>query len=513
MARTLQTGQVSSRDVTFAYAPYLDLDTIPTEGWKSLELRTPNSFGDTFTKDERRVFGESRGARKPTITSVTSEVAFLADATVDAFLDFGAAMLYSRPINGDVQYLPATALTGTAITLRDNLKSEQADRFTSGSLVYTTNASAPRVYALTADATASKTLAITGGQAEANDNILVSFCGRRSTAFTGWAYNAVSKTGALTATANEITAIMGLGLTPGQRVYVGSPDSTGKIVNAIGTNNVGGWARVLRIAGTQIVLDSMDAGLKSATGAIGTLDLMFGQFARDVGVTHPDFCEYAFCFEQAAAGLGDGTPGNSSTSYEYSQRNFPNTMEVSIPLQSRAEITFGFSGSDTTEPSTTRQQGADNPAIPVLTEAFSTVADVARLTVLGKDDEGITTDFKSASISFSNNVTPEYVIAQLAAKFQNLGNITATLTAEVLFTSPAPLRAIRDNETVGFSTAVTNPNGTIAIDIPSATMDGGGRSYPENASVTITTNIAAHRDNRFGQASMMISLLAVPIDS
>ena len=164
-----------------------------------------------------------------------------------------------------------------------------------------------------------------------------------------------------------------------------------------------------------------------------------------------------------------------------------------------------------TIPSTSRRAGAAQADPAVKNAAFSTGADLARLTIDDIDDNGLTTDFESATFTINNNVTPKYVLARPGPKYQNVGNLSVTMESTLLLNDPRVIAAIRRNDTVGYNTHLNNEDGNYFFDIPASTLSGGGRSYPENDAVSISVGIEAHEDSRFDFASVMVSTIPVTL--
>ena len=522
MATRLQGTAIRSTDVAFSIAQQESLGVIPSTGWVELPVKSISSFGAVTEKSTDELLGQSRAPDKPSITGLTSPFGFEAYVTLDGFRKYGAAMLYTRLINGDVTGLKGVSLTATTVTLDKALGTTEITRFKAGSLVRlqgTLDSDNDKVAMVTTNATLGKTLTFAANTftPAPNDDFELSFAGYRKTSNTPvtWDYSATRKTLTLTL-AGIGTTLEGLDLMPGQKVHFGSLNDdedgyeNGPVASG-GNTVLYGVARVLRISAGSIIFDQVDETLQGnpAASYTGTLDILFGTFARDVPGGSDDFCEYAYSIEQAIAGLGDGTPNNVDTSYEYTFNQYPNTLSHGHTIGESASASFGFSGTDTFVPTIRRRPGPAAARKPIGSKSFSTVADFGRLVINGVDETGLTTDFKSMTLNVNNNVTGENTLASLGPKFQNIGQLNITLDAQVLFTSPAVIRAIRNNETVGFITNMRNEDGVIFTDIPSSTIDGGGREYPANQAILISTVLTSYKDDRFGDATLMLSTIPV----
>ena len=156
--------------------------------------------------------------------------------------------------------------------------------------------------------------------------------------------------------------------------------------------------------------------------------------------------------------------------------------------------------------------GAANAAKPVQVAAFNTSADIVRLRITEVDEDGLTTDFKSVTLTLNNNVSPEKVVGQLGARFMNAGNFEVDLETQLVFTDGVVVDKIRDNETVTLDFILKNEDGVIAVDIPSMALGGGDREYPVGESVLINTTGQAFQDSDL-ETSLGVSLIPVPLPS
>lgn len=288
-----------------------------------------------------------------------------------------------------------------------------------------------------------------------------------------------------------------LNLTVGQVIWVGGATSGLKFATA--ANN--GYARITSIAANALGLDKKATTFVTDNGSGKTIQLLFGRFLRNVSVDDADYLERSFQFEAAYPDLG----GVGVDQYEYAVGNFCNEMSFELPLTDKATMSFNFVGTDTEVPTGTRKTNADAARVPNQTVAFNTSSDIARLRITEVDETGITTDFKSLSLTLNNNVSPEKVLGNLGARYMNTGIFEVNLEAELLFTDSAVVEAVRNNTTVTMDFAVKNDDGAIFVDIPSLTLGSGEKSFPLNESVTINVTSNAFQDTTLG-TSIGISL-------
>lgn len=495
-------GRVISNGTTLSFAREASLGVLPgTPQWFELEPNNITSWGTTITKEARNPISQARARRKGVVTDLDSSVEFEADLTLAHLRHFAEAFLFSRAIGADAFLVSAATATGYTVPA---LSAAQAGRLIYGgagasavSLIYVSgfvNDENNGLKPLEDDPASTDTeITISGLVAEAPDAsafVELAVAGVRGAA----GDIEIDADGNLISTALNFTT---LGIAKGQVIHVGGIDVANQFFNEENT----GFARVEIVAANKLTLAKRDqpfvADDGTDTGAGGTglrIDLLFGQFVRNVGVNDADYQEISTQFELASPNLMDG----GATGYEYSLGNYADALSVAIPLTGKATMTLGFVGTDTTNPSTTRAAEADDAKVGGQVESFGSASDIARLRVQDADEEGLSTDFKQATFTLTNNVAGEKVIGKLGPKYLNAGDIECDIEAQMLFTNADVIERIRCNKTVGFDWVMRNGDGGVAFDLPTGTLSGGNREFPENQSVLINAPFAAHEEETYG---------------
>ena len=485
--------------------------------WFDVERNVLNSFGATIETVAREPISPQRQRRKGTVVDLNSGLEFETDLTVSAFRDFVEGFVFVTGINTDVTEI---ATTEAATTLDEYsvaaLTVAQADKMEVDTLIYVTgftDAANNGLKIVDADiASAATKITVVENLVDEVTDAVLSFAGHQFAAadVVSWAWDAGALQGTLTLT-GVVAELQALGLTVGQRVHVGSPDGSGGVTNAFedaAPHDIFGYARVRSFSGADdIVFDKVDATLQTTDAAIATaVDLLFGEFIRNVPVDDSEFLERTFQFEAEFPDLA--SVGNSE--FQYAKGNLCNTLAFTLPLTDKAGLTIGFLGTDTDDPvvAGSRKSGASTATAPDKTEAYNTSSDIATLRITDTDETGLSTDFKSLTLTLSNNVSPEKVLGQLGAKFMNYGNFNVDIEAQLLFTDANVVDRIRANATVTMDFVVENSDGAIHVDIPSMTMGGGGRDFPVNESVLINVSGQAFVDSTFN-TSIGISIFPV----
>lgn len=483
-------GRVITQGTQMNMAVEASLGVLPGSPiWYELEPNSIPKFGTTVSKTGRSPISKTRARRKQSVTDLDSGVEIEADITMAVLRQFMSGFLFSVPVGPD-SYMPS-AVTGTGFTVTA-LSAAQAGR-----LKYGASAAKSLLFSYGWQTDANNGLKVLGGAAATSDTE-IKVSGLTAEAGTATRIQEVMIAGVRGATGDleidsngdlisTVLDFTTLGLSRGQQIHVGGVDSANQFTSPENT----GFARLDSIAQHKLGLAKTDQAFVADNGAGVQIDILFGQFIRNVAVTHADFAEKSMQFELVSQNLMAG----GATGYEYAYGNLPDAISFQLPLTGKATITMGFVGQNTTEPSTSRAAGAANAkAAGGLTHSFATASDIARIRAADIDEQGLTTDFKSATMTLSNQVSGEKVLGVLGPKYLNAGEIQLDIENQVVFSNPDLISRIKNNETISFDWIIRNDEGGIAFDIPTGTMQGGNREYPANQSVLLNDTFNAHQE-------------------
>lgn len=489
-------GRVLTNNTTLSYAIEDSLGVLPgSPDWFILEPNSIGTYGATITTVARSPISQNRQRRKGTVTDLDSAVEWEGDLTLSHFTDFIEGFAFAAATNQDLDFRAGDA-TATGYTV-PALISDQINKlhfnaagntsliFARGYLTSANNGLNPldsqpivtdteltTANAVVETAPTNATVDIAGVRAETGD-LDITVSGSTATITSG------NETPIATI---DFTT---LGLTVGQFIHVGGIATPEQFTGSLG------YGRVVSIAAAILILDKIDTTLVTAAGTTDTVDLLFGRFIRNVPTNSAEFLERSFQFELAFPNLEVPGPGDE---YEYAKGNFCNTMAVNMPLADKATVNFSFVGTDALPPSTTRATNAEAPIDPSRTGAFNTTSDCTRLRIAEVDESGIYTDFKSLTMTFNNNVSPEKILCNLGAQFMNFGNFEIDIEAQLIFNDSRVASAVRENRTMSMDFGLKNDDGAMFFDIPSLTLGGGDREFPVNETVLINTTAQAFLD-------------------
>lgn len=493
-------SKVSTNTVSLAVAREETLGVLPASPkWKLLEPNIIGSFGSTISTTARNPISKDRQRKKGTITDLDSAVEFEGDLTMEHVIDFLAAFVFAVPngpnVWGSQETDTITSVDGTTEEYDVSANGDLAE----GTLIYCrgfTNSANNGLKTVASGATGTTIIVEEDLVDELSPpaNARIEVCG-----FEGATGDLeIDASGNLISTTLDFTT---LDLTVGQVIWIGGTDAGNRFALDISSSVNRGWARITAIAAHQLTLDKKSSTYQTDNGAGKDIHIYFGLFIRNVSVDDTDYDEASYQFELTLPDLD----GVGTDCYEYAKGNYCNELTLNLPLADKATCSFGFVGTDTEPPDTSRATGADAPLSPAQQVAFNTSADIARLRITEVDETGLSTYFKSLNLTLMNNASPEKALANLGAVFMNVGNFDVNVEAQLLFTNKAIPAAIRANATVTMDFSLRNDDGGLFFDLPAMTLGGGDKELPENETVLINTPAQAFEDPTLG-TSIGISL-------
>ena len=504
-------GRVLTNNTSVAYAIEDTIGTLPgSPTWFVVEPNDLPSLGSDISRVTRDPITKDRQMRKGEISDLDSAIELPADLTYSHMTDFVEGMFFATAKNTEMSFRASDA-TSVAYTISAATATQAGKlQFVSGgyaSLVYARgyeNSGNNGLKVLSADTgTSDTTITVSGGLTTetAPTNALVELCGIRAeqgdlsiTVSAGVATITSGNNGA----SNNIDFTT-LGLTVGQFIHVGG------LTTANQFSAGAGYGRVKTIAAGTLTLDKLDSTLATDTGSGETVDLLFGQFVRNVSVDDADFLARSYQFEVGF----DGLDTDSTAMWEYIKGNYANEITIDTPLTDKATMSVKFVGTDTDNPTDTQKTNASSPVSPVADHLYNTSSSFKRLLrIADSSNTNITDCFKTATVNINNNVSPEKCIGTLGASYMNYGMFEVSVDADIVYSNSVLKTSVRANSTVTMDWGIGNDQGGIFFDVPSATLDDGGYTFNKNESTTIKITANAFKDATLG-TSMSVSLFPV----
>jgi hypothetical protein len=505
-------GRVLTNTVTVSVAEETS-PGVPGEAWDQLEPNSVGSVGPVLETVARDPISRHRQRVKGIVSKLEASAELEHDVTASFLSTVLGGFLFAVPTNRDLAFRSSPA-TASAYTV-PALSAAQAARlhYESGGPVTLLHAAGyllpgnNGLKALAAKPVAPTTaLTVSGGlTAEtARPQQSVELAGVRA-ASEDLALVVTGTEGILSSGNGAGTALdfSELGLTPGQFVHVGGVDPANRLAAG-----VYGYARVVSVDPAFLELDKLSSALVTSPGTGQSVDLLFGQFVRNVPVGHDDYAQRSFTFEVTYPNLGPA----GETMYEYVRGCHFNELSIELAVSDKATASASFVGLDADPPTTDRAAGADAPFVPGRRGALGTASDVARLRLADTDETGLSTDFKSLTLTLNNNVEGEFVLGRLGPRYVNAGNFEVDIEAELVFTSADVLARVRSNAEVTLDFAMRNEDGAVYLDVPALTLGSGERGFAVNESVNVAIDAMAHEDPRFGVSLSASVFPVVPLE-
>ena len=458
------------------------------EVWKALEPDDITTLAASITKIARNPISPDRMAKKGAISDLDSVVEYGADLTISAFNNFAEGYIMSVWKAQDAFVPTDVTTTGYTVASGGDLDDDV--------LIYAQNYanSANNGLKVTAGTSTATEIKTTGLVLEATppDGATVDVCGIQGAS----GDITMDSSGDLLSTVLDFTT---LGLQVGQFIYVGGSDTN----TFFATAGIGS-ARIRIIAANKLTLDKHPAAFTTDTGTGKTIQLFIGSFIRNVPVDDADFIHRTYQFEIGFTGLDTIDEG-----WQYAIGNSANQLTINLAGQDKATATFAFIGQDTEETVDTVKSG--DHEFNYLTDALSTTADIAKLSLIDSSEADLSTYFKNLELTINNNVSPEKVLANLGGIATNLGDFEVTFTSSLVFSNVDILDAARDNETLSLEFLLQNDDGGLHFDIPSMILDDSTFNFPRNESVLIDSGGNGFKDDFFGYVVSVTKFPYLPI--
>lgn len=219
------------------------------------------------------------------------------------------------------------------------------------------------------------------------------------------------------------------------------------------------------------------------------IPIYFGQFLRTYPVGDVNYKRISHTVELKT------TNDEGVSYYEYSVGNLTNTLELGLPSQEKSTLNVAYMSRKALDAVTTPLDW--NRKQPKFNKVMSTPSDVLRCRVSKLDESGLATIWTDATLNINNNVGQEYAIGSLAPVSVSQGNLEITLSGNVFFDSPEVMSAITNNCTVSADIFLTNEDGGIFIDIPSATLSDGNRDFTNNEKIKQALTVTAYLEEEW----------------
>lgn len=494
-----ESNKVDSNITGLAFAEEECLKKLPGANgadaiWQDLEPNSYSDFGGELTTIARSPIDPSRQNKKGVVTDLDASGGFNIDFTKTNlnkllqgfFFADARQMPTTKPLNG-----AAVAVSGVTAADKTFTVASGGTDFKVGMLVKPSGFANVANNELSAVVSSTATeIVVTGALVdEAAPDVsakldCVGFQGAEgdiNIAVTGQIPSLISTTADFTS----------FGLIPGQWVFIGE-DNAG---NSFENNK--GYARINGISQNAIVFDDTTFNAITESGAGKAIRVYVGMVIKNEKL--PSLIKRRTYNIERTLGAGP-----TSTQAEYLEGAVCNELTLNIPLADKINTDLSFIACDNTyrsgESGDEVKPGIRNYALGE--DAYNTSSDIYRMKMSVHDStvankKALFGYVSEASISISNNATPNKAVGVLGAFDVSIGNFQVGGSVTAFFTTVEAVKAIRANADVGFSIIGGSKNAGFVFDIPLLGLGGGRISVEKDNPIEVPLTPAG-AENKHG---------------
>lgn len=498
MATVCEVNKISSNVSGLSYAEEVCPKVLPSETngdasdpiWRSLEPNSYSDFGGELKTVARSPINASRQNQKGAPVGIDASGGFNSDFVNDpTLLRLYQGFLFAdlrekpttQPMNGALNNIGAVTAgtkkyalgaTGVAFNKAGYLVLASGFNVAANNGVKTVvsadadDVTVSEVISDEADGALNSKLEVVGYQGAAGDIGMV-------------------KTGNVLSITSTAAVFAGLGLIPGEWVFIGGDAAATHFATA----NCSGFARVKSVVAGAIVFDDVTFTGATDAGAAKTIRLFFGNVLKNENV--PALIKQrSYQFERT---LGMGATDFQA---EYLEGAFANELKLNIPEEDKLTIDLSFVACDHTQRSgeagdEIKSADPDATLIAALgADALNSTSHVYRMKMHINDAAnsnapslfGFVTE---GNISINNGMTPDKAVGVFGAFDATPANFAVTGSLTAYFSTVEAVRAVRNNADVGFSIILAAENGGSVFDIPLLGLGGGRLNVEKDQSIKI----------------------------
>lgn len=313
---------------------------------------------------------------------------------------------------------------------------------------------------------------------------------------------AIAMNGSLPRLVATVTVMTGLGLLPGEWIYLGG-DLVGE---QFAVNR--GWARIGEIAATYIQFDKVSWASPAVEAGTGkTIRIYMGTVIKNE--SDPALIvRQTYQFEQT---LGNDSVGVMS---QYVSGAVANELSIDMKQEDKVVMDLSFMGCDSVARTGTEGlKSGTRPAL-VASEAFNSSDNLARVAISVLDPltatpvplVAFTTD---VSLKINNSVSGNKAVGILGNFDTTAGQLDVSGSLTAYFQDVRGIKAVRNNESVTMDMILANNNTGIAFDIPLLTLGNGAPKVEQDKPITLPLDTMAV-ESSFGHTFMYVNFPYLP---
>lgn len=475
-------SNVSGLSIAEEECPKL-LPTTPV--WYPQEPNTYSDFGATITTVARNPINPTRQRRKGSVTDLVAGGGFQADVTTQNLERLMQGFVFAdarqkpdtQPINGTPVVITAVddttgyaAAAGLGVFAVNDVvvASGFAVAANNGAKVITTASGTALVAAGLADEAsppAGAALEKVGHQFAAADV-------------------AVTATGNIVGLTSAAGAFAGLGLIPGEWIFLGGDNTANRFTNAVG------FGRIATVAAGAITFDKVTwPALGAEVGTGKSIRIYYGTIVRNE--FDPELIKRRTY--QLERTLGQDANGMQA---EYITGAVANQLTITLQQANKVTADLTYVGMEyETRDGLTGLKAGTRPSLGN-EDMLNTSSDIKhiRLSVVDPTDSYPTPLFAyatDATVVINNNVTPNKALGVLGAMDTSAGTFEVSGSLTAYFADVAAVNAVRNNADVTLDMSLVKNNRGVLIDIPLLTLGNGRLNVVQDQPIMIPLDTTA----------------------
>jgi hypothetical protein len=469
--------------------------------WVEKEPNSYANFGSELKTVTRQPINANRRQKKGTVVGFSAGAGYETDLTATNLREDMQGFFFAdlrRKLTA-----VATAATADGFTVASG-----GAAFVAGSLLAVSGSSigANNGLKLVTAGSDADNIAVTGLTPVAGQAITVTRAGIRFAAGDA-SIDVAGPLPALVTTAFDLT---GLGLIPGEIVYLGGDD----VANTFGSD-AKGWCRVKSVAAHSIVFDKTDFLFSASPGTGKSIELYFGSVIRDEDAILQKTRTYSIMRQ---AGRPDLDAPNAIQA-EVITRCVANSLKLTVPEEDKITAALTYMGADSKyyDDVVTQIPGSTYVGIEE-SDAINSTGDMKRavMAVYPKNNDNSAPNplfavFSEYDLTLDNQIKENKAVTRMGTFVLSPGNFKFSGSFTGYFVTVAAMQAVRDNADVTFMMAAFKANKGIALDIPMLSLSSKGLDVKINEPVMIPIDSEASTGRKY-DANMPHTALMVFYD-
>ena len=446
--------------------------------WYPMEPNTYGDFGATIKTTPRNPINQSRQAPKGFVTDLDASANFNQDLTQTNMTRHMQGFLFA-----DVREKLTTVPTnGTAITIT-GVDATTGFAAASGLAGFTTNTLIKTSgFASAANNGLKVVVSSTAGTVVANSQVTeaappaaakIEVVGKQFAA----ADVAATLNGNLARLTSTANAFSGLGLIPGEWVFVGGDN----VANQFAVTH--GFARVSSVTAGIIEFDKTDWVPTAEAGTGKSIHIYCGNVIRTEELP-ANQKRRTVTLERTLGDAGTGTQA------EYVVGACPNSLTVNMPQSDKINLDLSYVALDGVQQTGTTGLKAGTRIVETSTDAFNTSSDFSRIkmSLVDATSSNVAPLFAyimDLTLSLTNNVSVTKALGVLGGFDTSAGMFAATGKMTAYFADVVSVQAVRNNADVTLDVVMAKNNSGMLFDFPLISLGGGNLKVEKDKPISV----------------------------